>query len=95
MDWKAAAATFLTVFLAELGDKTQLATLGLASGNTRSLGSIFLGSSAALVLCSALAVVGGAALTKVVPLVWLERGGASLLVVIGVLMLWRSWHPAA
>ena len=50
MDWKVFATVFGTVFLAELGDKTQLATLLFASKSAASLWTIFIAASAALVL---------------------------------------------
>ena len=59
MDLKTFAIVFGTVFLAELGDKTQLATLLFASRQSASLVTIFLGASGALILSSLLAVVGG------------------------------------
>ena len=46
-------STFLTVFIAELGDKTQLATLTISGTSNRPL-AVFLGSSCALVLASLL-----------------------------------------
>ena len=53
---------FLSVFLAELGDKTQLATLLFASDNRTSAWTVFAAASAALVASTAIAVVlGGAA----------------------------------
>lgn len=90
MDWKLLATTFTAVFLAELGDKTQIATLGFASGTDRGHVSVFVGSALALVACSALAVVAGAALGKFVPIVWLERVGGALLVAAGVWTIWKS-----
>ena len=57
MNWKVMARTFGLVFVAELGDKTQLATLSLSAGGSR--WAVFAGSSLALVACSALAVLGG------------------------------------
>ncbi len=56
MDWKLMATTFLAVFVAELGDKTQLATLSFASSGQSRL-SVFLGSALALVATSAIAVM--------------------------------------
>ena len=58
MDWKVLASTFLVVFLAELGDKTQLATLGLAAGSESRI-SVFVGAAFALVAASAIAVREG------------------------------------
>jgi putative Ca2+/H+ antiporter (TMEM165/GDT1 family) len=93
MDWKLFGAVFTTVFLAELGDKTQLATFGAASASDSGRLTVFLGSAAALVACSALAVVAGAAIGKVAPLVWLERLGGLLFVVLGVWTIWKSFGP--
>jgi putative Ca2+/H+ antiporter (TMEM165/GDT1 family) len=60
MDWKMFATVFGTVFLAELGDKTQLATLLFASRGAAALWTIFFAASAALVLTSAIGVAAGA-----------------------------------
>lgn len=95
MDWKVFAATFAAIFLAELGDKTQIATFGAAAGSQGSHWSVFLGSAAALVACSAIAVLAGAALGKVVSVVWLERIGSVLLIGLGAWMLWRSFSGDA
>lgn len=66
MDFKLITATFAMVFLAELGDKTQLATFCLSADSRSSL-SVFLGSAAALVLSSFLAVLCGAAFSRFIP----------------------------
>jgi putative Ca2+/H+ antiporter (TMEM165/GDT1 family) len=86
MDWKLFGSTFLVVFLAELGDKTQLATLSLAAGGA-SRWAVFLGSAAALVASAAIAVVVGAALVRVIPPIWLKRGAGALFIILGVLYL--------
>jgi putative Ca2+/H+ antiporter (TMEM165/GDT1 family) len=86
MDWKTLGSTFAVVFLAELGDKTQLATFALASSG-RSRSAVLIGAAAALVLTSVLAVGAGAALGRAVPEVWLRRGSGALMVVLGVLLL--------
>jgi putative Ca2+/H+ antiporter (TMEM165/GDT1 family) len=86
MDWKLLASTFGCIFLAELGDKTQLATLSLAAGGS-SRWVVFAGSAAALVTTSAIAVVGGEALTRVVSPVWLKRSAGVLFLMLGVLFL--------
>jgi putative Ca2+/H+ antiporter (TMEM165/GDT1 family) len=58
---------FLSVFIAEIGDKTQLATMLFATEQNLSPFKIFLASSAALVTSSAIAVLAGSAITRVVP----------------------------
>ena len=92
MDWKLVSSTFAAVFLAELGDKTQLATFALAAASAGGRWSVFAGSALALVAASALGVLAGAAAGKVVPLAWVERGGGVLFVGIGAWMLWRSFQ---
>ena len=59
MDWKTLATTFGAIFIAELGDKTQLATMLFASDKDTSKLTVFLGASLALVVTSALGVVAG------------------------------------
>jgi Ca2+/H+ antiporter, TMEM165/GDT1 family len=88
MDWKLFSSTFVAIFLAELGDKTQLATLSLAAGN-RAKWVVFAASALALVATSALAVLAGEALTRVVPPVWIKRAAGALFIVLGVLFLAR------
>ena len=58
MDFPLLISTFLTVFLAELGDKTQLATVAISGTSNRPL-AVFLGSSSALVLASLLGAFAG------------------------------------
>lgn len=86
MDWKIFGTAFLTLFLAELGDKTQLAVITMSS-NTESKVAVFLGASLALVLVSLLGVLIGGVLSQFVPVEWLQRIVAVAFIVIGVLML--------
>jgi len=89
MDLKLFAVTFMTVFLAELGDKTQLATLSIASeSNARA--TVFFASALALVATSALAVIGGEALSRLVPPIWIRRAAGALFLVLGVVFLVRK-----
>ena len=86
MDWKLLTSTFGLIFLAELGDKTQLATLTLAaSGRSRLL--VFLGAASALVLTSAIAVLVGEGIARVVPEVWIRRAAGLGFLVLGALYL--------
>lgn len=89
MDWKLAATTFGIVFLAELGDKTQLAALALTGKTGRPL-SVFLGASAALVVVTALGVVGGEVLKKVVPERVMSVASAILFLAVGAFLLFRE-----
>jgi putative Ca2+/H+ antiporter (TMEM165/GDT1 family) len=89
MDLKILASTFAVVFLAELGDKTQLATLALASSG-RSKVAVLVGAAAALVLTTVLAVLAGEALGRAIPGMWLRRGSGVLMVVLGGLLLVRG-----
>lgn len=59
MDLRLFATVFSTVFIAELGDKTQLATLLYASDASHPKMTVFAASASALVLTSALGVLGG------------------------------------
>ena len=86
MDWKIFATAFATLFLAELGDKTQLAVITMTA-STESKLSIFFGASAALVVVTLLGVLVGGALSAWIPTEWLQRIVAAAFIIIGVLML--------
>jgi putative Ca2+/H+ antiporter (TMEM165/GDT1 family) len=90
MDWKIFASVFGTVFLAELGDKTQLATLLFASKGAASLWTIFFAASAALVLSSAIGVAAGAAVAEYVNAKYLSYVAGVGFIVIGVWTLYQS-----
>ena len=66
MDLKVLFVVFGTVFLAELGDKTQLATVLFASKPSVSLVTVFVGASLALMLSSAIAVAAGSVISHYV-----------------------------
>jgi putative Ca2+/H+ antiporter (TMEM165/GDT1 family) len=86
MEWKLMGSTFLVIFLAELGDKTQLATFGLAAGPSSRL-AVFLGASAALIATTAIAVLLGEAVGRVVPVIWLKRLAGALFIILGIFFL--------
>lgn len=81
---------FLSVLLAELGDKTQLATLLFAADPEASKWTVFWAASAALVISSALGVVAGAWLSSVLPPRALQTVAGIGFVVIGLWTLLRG-----
>ena len=86
MEWKVFGTAFLTLFLAELGDKTQLAVITM-SAKAESKLAVFVGASLALVLVTLLGVLFGSVLTQFVPVEWLQRIVAVAFIAIGLLML--------
>ena len=64
--WKSFAAVFVTIFLAEIGDKTQLATMLFSAEGQTSRWVVFAGSAAALVVAAAIGVVVGAQIERLV-----------------------------
>ena len=86
MDLKLFLSTFGVVFLAELGDKTQLATLSLAASGKSRL-TVFAGAAAALVVTSGIGVLVGEAVSRVVPAVWIHRAAGAAFIVMGILLL--------
>ncbi len=93
MDRRLLVTTFVSVFLAELGDKTQLATLSFAAG-AASKWSVFIGSAAALVATSAIAVLAGEAVSRFVSPTMLRRLAGVAFVAIGLWTLWASRSSA-
>jgi putative Ca2+/H+ antiporter (TMEM165/GDT1 family) len=92
MDWKVLGATFVSIFLAELGDKTQLATMTLSAGS-RSRLAVFIGASLALVLTSLIGVLTGDLVARVVSPVWLQRIAGAVFIVLGVVYLVTAAAP--
>ena len=90
MDLRVLLTTFGIIFLAEMGDKTQLAAMTM-SAQTKKPWAVFLGASLALAAVSALGVVVGATLGNYVPLEWVKRIAAVAFIVIGVLMLMNKF----
>ncbi len=89
MDWKLIGTTFMAVFVAELGDKTQLAALSFsASGSSR--WAVFIGASLALVASTAIAVAAGESLTRVISPKTLQRAAGVLFLVLGAWVLWSN-----
>lgn len=86
MDWKLFFSTFAAIFVAELGDKTQLAGLSLAAG-AKSKWIVFAGSALALTLSSAIAVGLGEGVSRFVSPLWLRRAAGGIFILLGVLYL--------
>jgi putative Ca2+/H+ antiporter (TMEM165/GDT1 family) len=89
MDWKMLGLVFGTVFLAELGDKTQLATLLFAADKQVSKWLVFFGASLALIATSALGVLGGALISQYVSARTLQVIAGVGFILIGAWTLWR------
>jgi putative Ca2+/H+ antiporter (TMEM165/GDT1 family) len=84
-------SSFVMIFLAELGDKTQISTFALAA-DTRSMLSVFLGASSALVLTSLLAVVLGGVIGRFVPDKLIKIVSAAVFIGFGVLTLVETFR---
>ena len=89
MSLEVMGTAFLTLFLAEMGDKTQLAVLSLTAASKQPL-AVFVGAAGALLLVTALGVLVGEGLTRIVPEVILHKAAALLFIVIGVVMLFSK-----
>jgi putative Ca2+/H+ antiporter (TMEM165/GDT1 family) len=87
LKWGAFWTTFGALFLAEMGDKTQLAAITLAA-QTRSPVSVFLGATLALALVSLIGVGVGSVLGQYLPEALLRKVAAVAFILVGVLMLW-------
>jgi putative Ca2+/H+ antiporter (TMEM165/GDT1 family) len=87
------ASTFVTVFLAELGDKTQLAIVSI-SGTTSRPGAVFAGSAAALVLASLVGAAAGGSLSGLIPPDTLQLAASVGFLILGARLILRSGAPA-
>lgn len=85
MDWKIFMATFTAIFLAELADKTQLVGISMSAKSGKPL-TVWLGSICAYIIVTALSVLIGVALKGYLKPEIIRYCGASLFMIIGILM---------
>ena len=81
--------TFVTVFLAEMGDKTQLTTITLSSTTNKPL-AVFIGSSVALILATLLGALAGGSIAKLIPAFLLKLLSGIVFLIIGIKLLAES-----
>ena len=86
IDWRVFMTTFATIFLAEMGDKTQLAAMTMAAETKKPL-TVFVSAALALACVSALGVAVGGTLGHYLPLEWIRRVAALGFIAIGILIL--------
>ncbi len=84
MDLKLSLTVFVTIFLAELGDKTQLATMLYASKEPSKLIAVFAGALMALMAATVMAVVVGGQLANWLNPKWVNLGAGILFIGVGV-----------
>jgi rubrerythrin len=87
MDFKLFFSTFLLIFLAELGDKTQLAAMARTATAESAKWTVFSAAAAALVFSTLIAVLVGSALTRVIPEHMIRMAAAILFILFGALLL--------
>jgi putative Ca2+/H+ antiporter (TMEM165/GDT1 family) len=89
VDWRAVGLTFGMLFLAEMGDKTQLTVFTLAA-RTQAPWSVFFGASAALVLVTLLGALLGDVITKYVPIKYINIAAGLLFLGFGTVILYQT-----
>ena len=85
--------TFFTVFLAEMGDKTQLTTITLSSTTNKPL-AVFIGSSIALILATLLGALAGGSISNLIPAFLLKLLSGIVFLFIGINLLSQSQNEA-
>ncbi|SET11928.1 TMEM165/GDT1 family protein [Thalassotalea agarivorans] len=90
MDWKIFFTIFASVFLAELGDKTQLATMLFAADKAVSKYTVFIAASAALIVATAIGVLAGSLLSQYINPKYLHYIAGIGFIIIGVVTLVKA-----
>lgn len=90
MDFRVLATVFTSVFIAELGDKTQLATMLFAADKETSKLVIFVGASLALIATSAIGVLAGSAISQYVSDKTLQYVAGAGFIAIGIWTLVKA-----
>ena len=81
--------TFITVFLAEMGDKTQLTTITLSSSTNKPL-AVFIGSATALILATLLGALAGNSIANLIPAFILKLLSGIVFLIIGINLMTQS-----
>lgn len=90
MDWRVFLTIFASVFIAELGDKTQLATMLFASDKEVSKYTVFLAASAALVVAAAFGVLAGSLISEYISARYLHYVAGVGFIGIGIFTLYHA-----
>lgn len=90
MDWKIFATIFVAVFIAELGDKTQLATVLFASDKEVSKYTVFIAASFALIVATAIGVLAGSFLSTYINEKYLHYIAGAGFIAIGIYTLYHA-----
>jgi len=90
MDWKIFLTVFATVFIAELGDKTQLATLLFAANKDVNKYLVFIAASFALIVASAIGVLAGSLLSEYINEKYLHYIAGVGFIAIGLVTLYNA-----
>ena len=90
MDWKIFITVFVAVFIAELGDKTQLATMLFAADKEVSKFTVFFAASAALIVASAIGVLAGSLLAEYMNVKYLHYIAGIGFILIGAFTLYNA-----
>lgn len=90
MDWKIFITIFAAVFIAELGDKTQLATMLFATDKEVSKYTVFFAASAALIVASAIGVLAGSLLAEYINVKYLHYIAGFGFILIGAFTLYNA-----
>ena len=90
MDIKLLTTVFITIFLAELGDKTQLATLLFAAREGSNLAAIFVAASAALIVASAIGVLAGGIISNYIEPKYLSYVAGIAFMLVGAWTIWQA-----
>lgn len=90
MNWTVFATIFVSVFIAELGDKTQLATMLFAADKDVSKYTVFLAASAALIVASALGVLAGSLVAEYINEKYLHYVAGVGFIGIGIFTLYNA-----
>ncbi len=84
MDWKLILSSFIMIFIAELGDKTQIASMGLATKNPGKMVSLFIGIMLGFIATTMVALFAGGLISRYIPDVYVKYVAGFLLIGSGI-----------